>query len=183
MQSGSDGVLRRMKRKYNRQMALDALARLRESIPGVQFTTDMIVGFPQESDEEFEETLDFVRQARFLMIHAFPYSKRAGTPAAEMNGQVPPAVKQERMRRLTALQSEIQVEILCGFVGQEVSVLFETFETGLVFGHTPSFVEVSCESDRPMPAETRTVRITGVFNGRCTGELLPASEIIEKGSH
>jgi threonylcarbamoyladenosine tRNA methylthiotransferase MtaB len=173
MQSGSDGVLRRMKRKYNRQMALEAMQRLRAAMPDVQFTTDMIVGFPQETDEEFEETLDFVRQARFLMIHAFPYSKRAGTPAAEMDGQVPPAVKQERMRRLTDLQNEIQGEILSGFIGTEVSVLFETYERGSVYGHTPNFVEVVCPSDHAMPAETRTVRITGVCNGRCTGELLP----------
>ncbi len=181
MQSGSDGVLRRMKRKYNRGMALDAMERLRLAMPDVQFTTDMIVGFPQETDEEFEETLDFVRQARFLMIHAFPYSKRAGTPAAEMDGQVSPAVKQERMRRLTALQNEIQTEILSGFVGREVSVLFETYEKGLAFGHTPSFVEVSCPADHAMPAETHTVRITGVCNGRCTGELFPIPKHPKKG--
>ncbi len=173
MQSGSDGVLHRMKRKYNRQMALDAMERLRLAMPDVQFTTDMIVGFPQETDEEFEETLDFVRRARFLMIHAFPYSKRAGTPAAEMEGQVPPAIKQERMRRLTALQSEIQEEILSAFVGKDLSVLFETFEDGLVFGHTANFVEVACPSERAMSAETRLVRITSVRDGRCLGELLP----------
>lgn len=77
MQSGSDTVLARMRRKYNRTMALAGTERLRRAIPGVQFTTDMIVGFPQETDAEFAQTLDFVRQAQFLMIHVFRYSPRA----------------------------------------------------------------------------------------------------------
>ena len=181
MQSGSDGVLRRMKRKYNRQMALDAIERLRKAIPDVQLTTDMIVGFPQETDEEFEETLDFVRRARFLMIHAFPYSKRAGTPAAEMDGQVSPTVKQERMHRLSVLQRKIQEEILLGYVGKELSVLFETYEKGTAFGHTPNFVEVACPSEHPMPAETHTVRVTAIRDGRCLGELLPNTGNTKKG--
>ena len=82
MQSGSDHVLALMKRKYNTRMALGAIALLREAMPHVQFTTDMIVGFPQESDEDFAQTLAFAKEARFLMIHVFPYSKRSGTPAA-----------------------------------------------------------------------------------------------------
>ncbi|MBR7099363.1 MAG: tRNA (N(6)-L-threonylcarbamoyladenosine(37)-C(2))-methylthiotransferase MtaB, partial [Clostridia bacterium] len=88
MQSGSDSVLARMKRKYNTKMALEAMERLRSAMPDVQFTTDMIAGFPGETEAEFLQTLEFIRKARFLMIHAFPYSRRSGTPADTMPDQI-----------------------------------------------------------------------------------------------
>ena len=112
MQSGSDGVLRRMKRRYNIQMAKDALARLRRAIDGVEFTTDLMVGFPGESEEEFEETLAFVKEARFLDIHVFAYSRRPGTPAECYDGQIDEQTKHERSRRLITLKNEIRDEIL-----------------------------------------------------------------------
>ena len=89
MQSGCSATLTRMRRKYNARQAEAAMARVRAAIPAVQFTTDMIVGFPGETEEEFAESLDFARRAEFLHIHVFPYSKREGTPAATMKGQVP----------------------------------------------------------------------------------------------
>lgn len=172
MQSGSDAVLARMKRKYNSRMALEGMERLRRAMPSVQFTTDMIVGFPQESDEEFEQTLAFIRQARFLMIHAFPYSKRAGTPAAQMSGQIPEEVKHERLLRLLDLQADIQKEILETYIGKTEEVLFETYENGMAHGHTPSFLEVFCPSPVPLHARTLPVRITAIQDGGCFGELL-----------
>ena len=85
LQSGSSRVLALMKRKYNADQAMKAITRLREALPNVKFTTDVIVGFPQETEEDFQQTVDFVRKARFLMVHVFPYSKRKGTPAATMS--------------------------------------------------------------------------------------------------
>ena len=171
MQSGSDKVLALMKRKYNTKMALRAMELLRTAMPTVQFTTDMIVGFPQESDEDFEETLEFVKQARFLMIHVFPYSKRSGTPAATMSGQVPDAVKHERAAKLSALEAEIRRDILNGLIGQQTEVLFETFKDGVVSGHTPEFVEIRCKSDVPLHAQTHSVTVEATDGDVCRGSI------------
>ncbi|MBQ9785141.1 MAG: tRNA (N(6)-L-threonylcarbamoyladenosine(37)-C(2))-methylthiotransferase MtaB [Clostridia bacterium] len=171
MQSGSDKILALMKRKYNRRMALDAIARLRRAMPDVQFTTDMIVGFPGETEADFEDTVAFAREARFLMIHVFPYSKRQGTPAATMPDQVPEEIKHERVRLLSALQAEIRGDILDAQNGRVVSVLFESYHNGVASGHTPSFIEVACPSDRPLDNQTLSVRISGHDGTRCHGVL------------
>lgn len=145
MQSGSDGVLRRMKRRYNIEMARAALARLREAMPRVEFTTDLMVGFPGESEEEFEQTLAFVREARFLDIHVFAYSRRPNTPAASYEGQVPEEVKKARSATLIALKNEIRDEILDSYVkeGKALEVVIEKrWEDGTYSSHADSFVEV-----------------------------------------
>ena len=145
MQSGSDGVLRRMKRRYNIKMAKEALARLREAIPRVEFTTDLMVGFPGESEEEFEETLAFVREARFLDIHVFAYSRRPNTPAADYEGQVPEATKRERSAALISLKNTIRDEILDAYVKEQRElyvVLEKRHEDGTYSSHADSFVEV-----------------------------------------
>ncbi len=162
MQSGSSAVLARMKRKYNRDQALAAVGRLRAAIPGVQLTTDIIVGFPGESEAEFEDTMDLARRARFLMIHVFPYSKRAGTSAATMPNQIPTAIKKQRVAMLSSLAAEIRAEILSEMIkkGQPVPVLFETYENGIATGHTPDFVEVRVSAPHSLHAETHPVRLT-----------------------
>lgn len=171
VQSGSSTVLARMRRKYNAQTALEGMELLRRAIPGVQFTTDIIVGFPQETEEEFEETLAFVRKARFLMIHIFPYSRRKGTPADAMPGQIPEPVKHAREKRLADLQTEIRRSILDGMTGKTVNVLFETNENGAWTGHSPDFTEVVCKSDEPLHGEIGKVRIDGNDGDRCYGVL------------
>lgn len=171
VQSGSSAVLARMRRKYNADMALAGMELLRQAIPNVQFTTDIIVGFPQETDAEFEETLAFIRKARFLMIHVFPYSRRKGTPAATMPGQVPDPVKREREKRLSQVQAEIRRSILNEMIGKSAEVLFETRENGTWTGHSPNFLEVVCKTDLPLHGEIRTVRLTESDGDRCYGVL------------
>lgn len=169
MQSGSSSVLARMKRKYNAEQALAGMQRLREVMPQVQFTTDIIVGFPQETEQEFEQTMDFVKRAGFLMIHVFPYSKRQGTEAAVMDGQVPEEIKHRRTTALIAHAAEIRREILQRMIeqGAEHSVLFESYENGYAYGHTPEFIEVAMESDRPLHAQTVAVRLYETDGTRC----------------
>ena len=159
MQSGSSSVLARMKRKYNRDQALEGIRRLRAAIPDVMLTTDIIVGFPGETDEEFADTVDFVKQARFLMVHVFPYSPRAGTPAATMPNQVAPEVKHARLQTLEALTADIRAELLQEVVqkGEPLSVLFETYTDGFATGHTPNFIEVTVPSAQPLSAQTLAV--------------------------
>ena len=171
VQSGSSAVLARMRRKYNAQMALEGMELLRRAIPNVQFTTDMIVGFPQESEAEFEETLDFVRKARFLMIHIFPYSRRKGTLADTMPGQIPEEIKREREKRLAQVQAQIRRSILDEMTGKTEPVLFETNENGAWAGHSPNFLEVVCKSKEPLHGEIRTVRIERNDGDRCYGIL------------
>ena len=173
MQSGSDKILALMKRKYNTRIAREGMERLRRAMPNVQFTTDMIVGFPGETEEDFANTLDFIRKAKFLMIHVFPYSRRKGTPAATMEGQIPEEIKKQRVATLSAAQAEIRKQILDGMIGETAEVLLETFANGTAKGHTPHFVEVSVPYDAPAcRALTLGVRITGHNGMTCMGEIV-----------
>lgn len=172
MQSGSDKILAAMKRKYNRKMALENMDRLRRAMPNVQFTTDIIAGFPGETEEEFAETLDFIQKARFLMIHAFPYSKRKGTVAAELPDQVPENIKHERVAKISEVQEKIRLEILQEQTGKAVEVLFETYKDGIAYGHTPDFIEVACPSPCSLTSRLLPIRILKTENGLCVGELI-----------
>ena len=160
MQSGSNSVLRLMKRKYNAEMALASINALREAMPDVCFTTDIIVGFPSESEENFSETIEFAKKARFLMMHVFPYSKRSGTPAAEMKEQIDGSVKKSRVAELSALGKFIRKELLDKAVTETetAEVLFEDYENGFAYGHTDNFMEVRVKADRSLRSELHNVR-------------------------
>ena len=172
LQSGSDRILALMKRKYNSRMAFEGMERIRKVMPSAMFTTDIIVGFPGETEEDFEATVDFVKRARFLSAHIFAYSKRAGTPAAVMKDQIPEDIKKERSARLIALQDEIRNDILSKEIGNEYSVLFETHSDGFATGHTPSFIEVKAISDRSLQGNVRRVRIVRAEDGYCIGDII-----------
>ena len=176
LQSGSDRVLALMKRKYNSKMAMAVIERIRAAIPDVQFTTDIIVGFPGETEEDFLDTVDFVKRARFLSAHIFQYSKRKGTPAATMSDQVPDPVKADRSARLIALQKEITENVLAREIGREYNVLFETQVKDYITGHTPSFIEIRVRSDLSLCGEIHRVRIVGVEDGACLGTILNGKE-------
>lgn len=173
MQSGSDRILGLMRRKYNRTMALHNIELLKANIEGVMLTTDFIVGFPTETDEDFEETMDFARRANFLDMHVFAYSKRSGTPAAAMAGQIPENVKKERSTALIALGKELTAENLKSFCeeNRRTEVLFESYEDGRAFGHTASFVPVSVPSDAALHGELLTVTLVGCESDVCLGKL------------
>ncbi|GAB3281118.1 tRNA (N6-isopentenyl adenosine(37)-C2)-methylthiotransferase MiaB [Parasphingorhabdus pacifica] len=123
LQAGSDRVLKAMRRSYRSERFLDILRKVREAMPDAAITTDIIVGFPGETEEDFEATLEVVRQARFASAFTFQYSKRPGTPAADMDGQLPKEVVQERYERLVALQNEISWELNKELVGRQVELL------------------------------------------------------------
>ena len=163
-----------MKRKYNSRQAMQSIERLREAIPHVKFTTDIITGFPGESEEDFEASCSFARSAKFLMIHAFPYSSRRGTPAAEMDGQVPEAIRHERVRALSALQRDITATLLSEAIqdSPEVTVLFEDYENGFAFGHTDNFIEVRVPSPVSLHSVTAQVRLCDADQGSVIGELV-----------
>ena len=174
LQSGCSKTLARMRRKYNADMALRSLERLRAHVPDVCFTTDVIVGFPGESEEDFLETMDFARRARFLKIHVFPYSPRKGTEAATMNCQVAEDVKKDRVHKLSALEGQIRAEILSEYLKSHgcAEVLFETYRGGIAYGHTPSFIEVAVKSDKPLGGQLHTVRLMSSDGERLHGEIV-----------
>ncbi len=141
LQSGCDAVLRGMRRKYNTAMFLEVVRNLRAAIPLVTFTTDIIVGFPGETEEMYRETEEFVRTCGFLYVHIFPYSDRAGTDASAMDGKLSEQVKKDRAARLKAVMLETRRGVLEGFVGTVQPILIETVEHGIATGHSPHFIE------------------------------------------
>ena len=174
MQSGSDAVLRGMRRRYNTEMALTGLRALRAAIPDIQFTTDMMVGFPGESDGHFEETLAFCREAAFLDMHVFAYSRRPGTPAADFADQVPEPIKHARSARLIALKNTVRQAILARTVtqGRPLSVLFETVADGLYHGHTDTYIEVTAKATCDVRGEICALRPLAVQDGIIHGEII-----------
>ena len=174
LQSGSNRVLALMKRKYNANMAMRAIKLLRENIPHVCFTTDVIVGFPQETDEDFKDTLNFVKEAQFLTVHIFPYSSRKGTEAAKMKGQID---KEEKCRRLHSLE-KIANASTAYVLNSEINtspikkVLFETFDGKYAYGHTDNFLEVAVPSTCDLKSEILTVKLTHTDGNICFGDII-----------
>ncbi len=173
LQSGSSRILALMKRKYNADMAMRGIELLRERIPHVQFTTDVIVGFPGERDEDFAQTLEFAKKAEFLMMHIFPYSKRAGTPAAEMKDQVCGDTKRKRAAELALAAKEIRLNVLSRKIAEQPNcqVLFETYTNGVSYGHTADFIEVAVKSDIPLHSEFREVKLISTDGDICFAQL------------
>ena len=173
LQSGSSRILALMKRKYNADQAMRAIELLRENMEGVQFTTDVIVGFPDETEEDFQQTCDFVKRARFLNVHVFPYSKRTGTLAAAMKGQIPEDVKRRRLHELEQIVDEVREDVLKKEILRNPcrEVLFETYKDGVAQGHTSEFLEVAVNSPRPLHGIISEVDLMGTDGGVCYGEL------------
>jgi threonylcarbamoyladenosine tRNA methylthiotransferase MtaB len=155
IQSGSDNVLRGMKRRYSRAMALTNIKYIKENIPGAQFTTDLMVGFPGETEEDFLETVSFAREVGFIDAHVFAYSKRKGTPAASYDGQIDESEKKRRSARLIAAKNEIRDSVLDEIVKRTeiLSAVLETYDNGLYSAHSDSFVEIKVEASYGLQGE------------------------------
>lgn len=150
LQSGSDGVLRRMKRRYSTEQFRAAAARLRRAYPQAAFTTDVIVGFPGETGEEFAQTLAFCQEMGFARLHVFPYSKRAGTPAAAMPDQCPESVKKERVAEMMALGDSMAKAYCSAQLGTIRPVLLEErLPGGVLVGYTPEYIRVETQGGQP----------------------------------
>ena len=172
MQSGCDTVLARMNRKYDSNRYYESVKFLYEVYDRPAITTDLIVGFPGETEEEFQQTLDFIQKCAFSAMHIFPYSKRPGTPAAKLPGQVLNAVKEERAHRAAQIARTMQDAYLDSWVGETVPVLFEEEREGLWRGHTTRYCEVAVQSAQPLHNQLRQVRITGRDGGSLQGVLV-----------
>lgn len=149
LQAGADPILRAMNRSYDTEAFARLLEKVREAAPGIAVSTDVIVGFPGETDELFQESLAFVQRQGFARVHVFPYSRRPGTPAAARPDQVPGAVKKERARLMQAVADEIAAAYHAAFLGATVPVLFETKKNGTADGLTDTYIRVY--TDTPVP--------------------------------
>lgn len=174
LQSGCDRTLNAMKRKYNTLMIKEYVDYMREKIPEVCFTADIIVGFPGETDEDFEATRSFIKGLNLLDAHVFAYSKRDGTPAAEMKEQVPPEIKDKRSSILIGDCKGNKRIILNEYTkkGGVYPVLFETYSDGVALGRMANFIEVEAKSDSDLCNRILNVKITAVKNERLIGEII-----------
>lgn len=177
LQAGNDEVLKRMRRKYTTEEYATKLARIREAMPDVAITTDVIVGFPGETDEQFREGYEFMKRVGFSEMHVFPYSKRTGTPAARMEDQVDEEVKHARVHELIELSESMQLAYAKHFVNQVVDVIPErnskgTVPAGYVMGHADNYLQVVFEGDDSLVGQLCRVKITEAGVNECRGTLV-----------
>ena len=170
LQSGCDETLRRMNRKYDTARYAQSVALLNQYFDRPAITADLICGFPEETEEEFSQTLRFIAACGFAQMHIFPYSVRPGTPAAEMP-QISKAVKEERCRRASETAAGMRRAYLEGCVGQVYPVLFEQPRDGKFFGHAPNYMEVLVDGEG-LHNQVRTVEITGTDGQALLGRIL-----------
>ncbi|MEI7028349.1 tRNA (N(6)-L-threonylcarbamoyladenosine(37)-C(2))-methylthiotransferase MtaB [Paenibacillus sp. y28] len=182
LQAGQDDVLKRMRRKYTTAEFARKIELLHQALPGVAITTDIIVGFPGETEEMFEEGFRFMEQMKFAEMHVFPYSKRTGTPAARMEDQIDEEVKNERVHRLIDLSERMQLEYAKPYVGQVLEVIPErahkgTEGSGLIQGYSDNYLNVVFEGPESWIGEIVRVRITEAGVNECRGEAVEAPKL------
>ncbi|MCA0754604.1 tRNA (N(6)-L-threonylcarbamoyladenosine(37)-C(2))-methylthiotransferase MtaB [Paenibacillus sp. N4] len=177
LQAGDNTVLKRMRRKYTTEEFAAKIKRLHEAMPGVAITTDVIVGFPGETEEMFEKGYRFMEELQFAEMHVFPYSKRTGTPAARMEDQVDEEVKNERVHKLIDLSEKMQLQYAKQFVGQVLDVIPEREYkgapgSGLVMGYTDNYIQVVFEGDESLIGQLCRVKVTEADVNESRGQLV-----------
>lgn len=170
LQSGSDVILQAMRRHYTTDQYAELLKKIRAVVPNVAISTDLIVGFPGETDELFQECLNFVKEQHFTRMHIFPYSRREGTLAAAMPNQIPPSVKKTRTQKMQKLAAQMSAEFICTNMARETDVLFETYQDGITDGLTDNYLRVYV-ADKIPSGEMRRVRLAKPYRDGLWGEL------------
>ncbi len=171
LQSGCDETLKRMNRRYTTEQFITIVNRLRKAYSDVILTTDIIVGFPEESEEEFNKTYEFLEQIKFYKMHVFKYSQRKGTIAAKTKNQIDGNVKEERSKKLIELSDKNEKEYNESYIGKKVEVLFEEEKQGIYQGHTKNYILVKCKSTKNIENKILTVTCQKVENSYILGTL------------
>ncbi|MFJ6208397.1 tRNA (N(6)-L-threonylcarbamoyladenosine(37)-C(2))-methylthiotransferase MtaB [Lysinibacillus sp. NPDC092081] len=185
IQSGSDTVLKRMRRKYTMEFFGERLTKLHEALPDLAVTSDVIVGFPGETEEEFMETYNFIRDHKFSELHVFPFSPRTGTPAARMEDQIDEDIKNERVHRLIALNDQLAKEYASRFEDQVLEVIPEEFvhdgsdEAGLLTGYTDNYLKVVFEGPESLIGQLVKVKITQAGYPHSKGQFVRVLETVK----
>lgn len=173
LQSGCDETLKRMNRKYDTQKYYEAVEKLRKHMPNVGITTDIIVGFPEETEEEFETTRRFAEKVGFSKIHIFPYSPKTGTPAAKRKDQIPAEIKDKRCKILNNTEEELRKSFLKSFIGKTAEVLFEReVKENIYEGYTTNYIRVEVYSEENLKNQILKVVINGLENDYLTGKII-----------
>ena len=168
LQSGCDTVLKRMNRPYTTKEFLERIEYIRKEIPGISISTDLIVGFPGETDEEFKKTCDFLKECQFSFLHIFPYSLRSGTKAASMENQIDPKIKKNRAAICAEINEELYDKYKESYLDKEVTVLFEKNEDGYTFGHSSEYLPVLVKGEYPRSTFVK-VKISELKNHQLYG--------------
>lgn len=185
LQAGSNEVLKRMRRKYTIEEYAEKIKMIRDFMPDVAITTDVIVGFPGETDEMFTEGYEAMKAIGFSEMHVFPYSQRTGTPAAKMEDQVDEEVKHARVHELIELSEKMQLEYANNFISEEVYVIPERDDKGVAgdgyaMGFSDNYVQVRFQSERDLTGKLCRVKLTEAGINTCQGELIA---VVEENSH
>ncbi len=171
LQSGSNSILKSMNRHYTAEEYLELCRKLKSTFPDISLTTDIIAGFPGETREDFEETIEFAKKCGFMKVHVFPFSPREGTRAFNYNNKVSNAEKEERCALLQAECDKIRASFMNALIGKTVNVLFESPKNGYQQGYTENYTPVMIKSDELLCGKIRKVLITSVSEDMCTGKL------------
>ena len=183
IQSASDTVLRRMRRKYTMAEFGERITRLKEVLPDCAITSDVIVGFPGETEEEFMETFNFINDHKFSELHVFPYSKRTGTPAAMMDDQVDENIKEQRVARLIALSDQLAKEYASKYEGELLEIIPEEFSEeagGRLVGYTDNYLRVAIEGDDSLIGQLVRVKITKAGYPMNDGQFVRVMETLKE---
>ena len=180
LQSGCDATLERMNRKYTTEEFEKVVVLLRKYYKNVALTTDIIVGFPEETNEEFVQTYNYLNKIDFYKMHIFKYSPRKGTKAALMKNQVPGDIKEERSKKLIELSDKNQKEHNEKYIGQKLEVLFEEREKEYIKGHTTNYIVVKTKTDKQIENTIQTVKITGEENLELIGERISGQQEVAR---
>ena len=173
LQSGCDRTLKAMNRRYLSEDYRKALELIRKNIPDSAFTTDIIAGFPGETDQDFDECLEFAREMGFLKIHVFPFSSKKGTKAEKMSPQIPKKIKNERAKRLIEISARSTEDFIGSYIGKTLPVLFEERnEDGLFSGYTKNYIHVLAESEEDIQNRILDVEITGIQGESAEGRII-----------
>ena len=170
LQSGCDETLKRMNSRYTTEQFKEIVKILRNAYDDVNLTTDIIVGFPGETEEEFNKTYEFLKEIKFYKMHIFKYSPRKGTKAAVMPNQIPGNIKEERSKKLIELSDKNEFEYNSKYLGKEVEVLFEEEKTGEYKGHTQNYIMVYCKSQEKLDNQIKKVKCKEVQNEHIVAE-------------
>lgn len=171
LQAGSDHILKLMNRKYDKKYYLDKINKIREIRPDMAFTTDVIVGFPLESDRDFNETISFVKEVSFAGGHVFPYSRRNGTPAAKMTGQITKEEKHIRCKKLISVFDSLEEAYYKKHIGCTLTVIAETYEDGTLTGHTDNYLKVGFKGSEKLLGSEVNVKLNEYKDKMLFGEV------------
>ncbi len=171
IQSGTDEILKLMNRKYDLAYFENKIKEIRKIRPNISITTDLIVGFPHETDELFNDTLETCKRIEFAKIHVFPYSERKGTKAVTLDQKVDPETKKERARTLLQLSKELEMNYFKKFINKELDVLIETTKDGFSYGHTENYLNVKINKELPHNTFVK-VKITSIDYPNVLGEVI-----------